>query len=48
MEGLLRDQFRAYRATLRDDHRQLLERFEPVTVHVTEDNRPMPSFDRSP
>jgi hypothetical protein len=21
MEGLLRDQFRAYRATLRDDHR---------------------------
>jgi uncharacterized protein (DUF2252 family) len=32
MEGLLRDQFRAYRATLRDDHRQLLERFEPVDV----------------
>jgi uncharacterized protein (DUF2252 family) len=32
MEGLLRDQFRAYRATLRDDHRQLLERFEPVDM----------------
>jgi uncharacterized protein (DUF2252 family) len=30
--GLLRDQFRAYRATLRDDHRQLLERFEPVDM----------------
>jgi len=32
MEGLLRDQFRAYRATLRDDHRQLLEQFEPVDM----------------
>jgi uncharacterized protein (DUF2252 family) len=32
MERLLREQFRAYRATLRDDHRQLLERFEPVDM----------------
>jgi uncharacterized protein (DUF2252 family) len=32
MEGLLRDQFRAYGATLRDGHRQLLERFEPVDM----------------
>jgi Uncharacterized protein conserved in bacteria (DUF2252) len=32
MERLLREQFRAYRATLRDDHRHLLERFEPVDV----------------
>jgi uncharacterized protein (DUF2252 family) len=31
-ERLLRDQFRAYRATLRDDHRQLLERFEAVDM----------------
>ena len=31
MERLLREQFRAYRATLRDDHRQLLERFSPST-----------------
>ena len=28
IQGGLRDQFRAYRATLRDDRRQLLERFE--------------------
>jgi uncharacterized protein (DUF2252 family) len=32
MERLLREQFRAYRATLRDEHRQLLERFEPVDM----------------
>ena len=32
MERLLREQFRAYRATLRDDHRQLLERFQPVDM----------------
>jgi uncharacterized protein (DUF2252 family) len=32
MERLLREQFRAYRATLRDDHRHLLERFEPVDM----------------
>jgi uncharacterized protein (DUF2252 family) len=32
MERLFREQFRAYRATLRDDHRQLLERFEPVDM----------------
>jgi uncharacterized protein (DUF2252 family) len=32
MEQLFREQFRAYRATLRDDHRQLLERFEPVDM----------------
>jgi uncharacterized protein (DUF2252 family) len=32
MERVLRDQFRSYRATLRDDQRQLLERFELVDV----------------
>ena len=32
MEGLLREQFRAYRATLRDEYRKLLERFEPVDL----------------
>jgi uncharacterized protein (DUF2252 family) len=32
MERLFREQFRAYRATLRDDHRHLLERFEPVDM----------------
>jgi uncharacterized protein (DUF2252 family) len=32
MERLLREQFRAYRATLRDDHRHLLERFQPVDM----------------
>jgi uncharacterized protein (DUF2252 family) len=32
MQRLLREQFRAYRATLRDDHRHLLERFEPVDM----------------
>jgi uncharacterized protein (DUF2252 family) len=32
IERLLHDQFRAYRATLRDDQRQLLERFELVDV----------------
>jgi uncharacterized protein (DUF2252 family) len=32
MRRLLREQFRAYRATLRDDHRHLLERFEPVDM----------------
>jgi hypothetical protein len=32
MERLLREQFRAYRATLGDDHRPLLERFEPVDM----------------
>jgi hypothetical protein len=32
MERLLREQFRAYRATLRDDHCQLLERFQPVDM----------------
>jgi uncharacterized protein (DUF2252 family) len=32
MERLLREQFRAYRATLRDDQRQLLERFELVDM----------------
>ena len=32
MERLLREQFRAYRATLRDDHRQLLERYQPVDM----------------
>src|SRR6266536_983929 len=31
-EGVIRDQFRAYRATLQDDRRQLLERFEVVDV----------------
>ena len=29
---MLREQFRAYRATLRDDQRQLLERFELVDM----------------
>ena len=28
MEGVIREQFRGYRATLRDDQRQLLERFQ--------------------
>jgi uncharacterized protein (DUF2252 family) len=32
MERLLREQFRAYRATLRDDQRQLLERFQLVDM----------------
>ena len=32
MERVVREQFRAYRATLRDDQRQLLERFEPVDM----------------
>jgi uncharacterized protein (DUF2252 family) len=32
LERLLREQFRAYRATLRDEYRQLLERFEPVDL----------------
>jgi uncharacterized protein (DUF2252 family) len=32
IEGVIREQFRAYRATLRDDQRQLLERFEIVDV----------------
>src|SRR5215204_3631577 len=32
IERVLRQQFRAYRATLRDDQRQLLERFELVDV----------------
>ena len=32
MERLLREQFPAYRATLRDDHCHLLERFEPVDM----------------
>jgi uncharacterized protein (DUF2252 family) len=32
MERVLHEQFRAYRATLRDDQRQLLERFELVDV----------------
>ena len=32
IERALHDQFRAYRATLRDDQRQLLERFEIVDV----------------
>jgi uncharacterized protein (DUF2252 family) len=32
MERALRDQFRAYRATLRDDQRQLLERFQLVDM----------------
>jgi uncharacterized protein (DUF2252 family) len=30
VEQLIRDQFRAYRATLQDDRRQLLERFQVV------------------
>ena len=32
MEQVVREQFRAYRATLRDDQRQLLERFQPVDM----------------
>jgi uncharacterized protein (DUF2252 family) len=32
MERVVREQFRAYRATLRGDQRQLLERFEPVDM----------------
>jgi Uncharacterized protein conserved in bacteria (DUF2252) len=32
MERMLREQFRAYRATLRDDQRRLLERFQPVDM----------------
>jgi uncharacterized protein (DUF2252 family) len=32
IEQAIRDQFRAYRATLRDDQRQLLERFQVVDV----------------
>jgi uncharacterized protein (DUF2252 family) len=32
IEGGVREQFRAYRATLRDDQRQLLERFELVDM----------------
>jgi uncharacterized protein (DUF2252 family) len=32
MERVLREQFRAYRATLRDDQRQLLERFQLVDM----------------
>jgi uncharacterized protein (DUF2252 family) len=32
MERLFREQFRAYRATLRDDYRRLLERFQPVDM----------------
>ena len=32
IEGRLREQFRAYRATLQDDHRRLLERFEMVDM----------------
>ena len=32
VERLLHEQFRAYRATLRDDQRRLLERFELVDV----------------
>ena len=32
MERVVREQFRAYRATLRDDQRQLLERFQPVDL----------------
>ena len=32
IEQAIRDQFRAYRATLRDDHRQLLERFQIIDV----------------
>jgi uncharacterized protein (DUF2252 family) len=31
-EGIVRDQFRAYRASLRDDQRELLERFQVVDV----------------
>src|SRR5205823_4260927 len=32
VDQLVRDQFRAYRATLRDDQRQLLERFQIVDM----------------
>ena len=32
IEKVIRDQFRAYRATLRDDQRQLLERFQVVDL----------------
>jgi Uncharacterized protein conserved in bacteria (DUF2252) len=32
IEQVIREQFRAYRATLRDDHRQLLERFQAVDM----------------
>jgi hypothetical protein len=32
MERVIREQFRAYRATLPEDRRQLLERFEPVDM----------------
>jgi uncharacterized protein (DUF2252 family) len=32
IEGMVREQFRAYRATLRDDQRQLLERFQFVDM----------------
>ena len=32
MERVVREQFRAYRVTLRDDQRQLLERFQPVDM----------------
>jgi Uncharacterized protein conserved in bacteria (DUF2252) len=32
IEGMVREQFRAYRATLRDDQRQLLERFQVVDM----------------
>ena len=32
VEGVIRDQFRAYRATLQDDRRHLLERFEIVDM----------------
>ena len=32
MEQVVREQFRAYRATLRDDQRQLLERFQPIDM----------------
>jgi uncharacterized protein (DUF2252 family) len=32
IEGVIGEQFRAYRATLRDDQRQLLERFQVVDV----------------
>ena len=32
IEGVIREQFRAYRATLRDDQRQLLERFQMVDM----------------
>jgi uncharacterized protein (DUF2252 family) len=32
IEQMIREQFRAYRATLRDDHRHLLERFQVVDL----------------